>query len=42
MNDGVCTEGLGFEVAEGWGIGDSMAQLAEVSPPMDCRSQTTR
>ena len=33
------TEGLGFELAEGWDIGDSLAQLAEVPPPMDCRSQ---
>ncbi|MEU9025835.1 VOC family protein [Actinomadura sp. NPDC048394] len=24
------TEGLGFEIAEGWDIGDSLAQLATV------------
>ncbi|UGQ10992.1 VOC family protein [Yinghuangia sp. ASG 101] len=33
------TEGLGFERAEAWTIGDSLAQLAEVPPPMNCRSQ---
>jgi catechol 2,3-dioxygenase-like lactoylglutathione lyase family enzyme len=33
------TEGLGFEVAEGWDIADWGARLAEVSPPMLCRSQ---
>ena len=33
------TEGLGFEIAEGWDIGDSLAQLAEVPPPIACRSQ---
>ena len=33
------TEGLGFEVAEGWDIGDSLAHLAEVAPPVDVRSQ---
>lgn len=33
------TEGLGFEPAEAWTIGDSLAQLAEVPPPMKCRSQ---
>lgn len=33
------TEGLGFEIAEGWDIGDSLAQLAEVPPPVAVRSQ---
>ncbi|WP_007510749.1 VOC family protein [Pseudofrankia saprophytica] len=33
------TEGLGFELAEGFDIGDALAQLAEVEPPMSCRSQ---
>jgi len=33
------TEGLGFTVAEGWDITDRMAPLAEVDPPMLCRSQ---
>jgi len=33
------TEGLGFELAEGYDIGDFGAPLAEVPPPMSCRSQ---
>lgn len=33
------TEGLGFELAEGWDIPSKMAPLAEVEPPMACRSQ---
>lgn len=33
------TEGLGFEVAEGYDIPSAMAPLAEVAPPMSCRSQ---
>ncbi|EFC83103.1 VOC family protein [Parafrankia sp. EUN1f] len=33
------TEGLGFEVAEGYDIGSSLAGLAEVEPPVRCRSQ---
>ncbi|MEX5636930.1 VOC family protein [Parafrankia sp. FMc2] len=33
------TEGLGFHLAEKFDIGDSLAQLAEVPPPIRCRSQ---
>ncbi|WP_026239328.1 VOC family protein [Parafrankia discariae] len=33
------TEGLGFRLAERFDIGDSLAQLAEVPPPIRCRSQ---
>ncbi|MGZ4728549.1 MAG: VOC family protein [Acidimicrobiales bacterium] len=33
------TEGLGFEVAEGWDIPSALAHLAEVPPPIDVRSQ---
>ncbi len=33
------TDGLGFEVAEGWDIPSALAQLAEVPPPIACRSQ---
>ena len=33
------TEGLGFEVAEGWDIPSSLAHLAEVPPPVNVRSQ---
>lgn len=33
------TEGLGFEVAECYDIPSAMAPLAEVDPPMSCRSQ---
>jgi lactoylglutathione lyase len=33
------TEGLGFEVAEGWDISSDMAPLAEVPPPIAVRSQ---
>ncbi len=33
------TEGLGFEAADGFDIGDDLAQLAEVPAPMECRAQ---
>ena len=33
------TEGLGFEVADGFDIGDSLAPLAEVPAPVECRAQ---
>jgi catechol 2,3-dioxygenase-like lactoylglutathione lyase family enzyme len=33
------TEGLGSEVSEGFDIGDSLAHLAELPPPVECRSQ---
>ena len=33
------TEGLGFKLAECFTIPDSLAQLAEVPPPIDVRSQ---
>jgi lactoylglutathione lyase len=33
------TEGLGFEVADGFDIGDGLAPLAEVPPPVECRAQ---
>ncbi|OHV41616.1 MULTISPECIES: VOC family protein [Pseudofrankia] len=36
------TEGLGFELAEGWPVGDVFAPLAEVSPPMKARTQISR
>ncbi len=33
------TEGLGFQPAEGFEIRDALAPLAEVEPPVRCRSQ---
>jgi len=33
------TEGLGFEVADGFDIGDGLAPLAEVPAPVECRAQ---
>ncbi len=33
------TDGLGFELAEGWDIPDAMSPLAEVESPMACRAQ---
>jgi len=33
------TDGLGFEVAEGYDIPSAFAALAEVEPPIRCRSQ---
>ncbi|MFC5744391.1 VOC family protein [Actinomadura rugatobispora] len=33
------TEGLGFEVSDGWNIGDALAQLLETPPPVNVRSQ---
>ena len=33
------TEGLGFEVADGFDIGDGLAPLAEVPSPVECRAQ---
>lgn len=33
------TEGLGFEVADGFDIDDGLAHLAEVPAPVECRAQ---
>ncbi|XVQ07660.1 VOC family protein [Spirillospora sp. CA-255316] len=33
------TEGLGFELADGWDIGNSLAGLLETPPPVDVRAQ---
>ena len=33
------TEGLGFEIAEGWDISGGLSRLAEVDGEMLCRSQ---
>jgi lactoylglutathione lyase len=33
------TEGLGFELADGWDIGNSLAQLLETPPPVKVRAQ---
>jgi lactoylglutathione lyase len=36
------TEGLGFELAEGWPVGNTFAPLAEVEPPMKGSTQIIR